>query len=108
MVVGDKQPFIAALITLDPEALPAWLKQHGRDEQTPLVQLAADPAVLHEVEAAVAKANEAVSKAESIRKFTVLPVEWTIEAGQITPSMKIKRNVIAAQFLDEIDKLYVK
>jgi long-chain acyl-CoA synthetase len=108
MVVGDKQPFIAALITLDPEALPAWLKQQGRDEDTPLAQLAADPAVLHEVEAAVAKANEAVSQAESIRKFTVLPVEWTIEAGQITPSMKIKRNVIAAQFLDEIDKLYVK
>jgi len=108
MVVGDKQPFIAALITLDSEALPSWLKLHGRDEQTPLAQLAADPAVLHEVEAAVAKANEAVSKAESIRKFTVLPVEWTIEAGQITPSMKIKRNVISAQFLDEIDKLYTK
>jgi long-chain acyl-CoA synthetase len=108
MVVGDKQPFIAALITLDPEALPPWLEQHGRDKDTPLAQLAADPAVLHEVESAVAKANEAVSKAESIRKFTVLPVEWTIEGGQITPSMKIKRNVISAQYLDEIDKLYAK
>jgi long-chain acyl-CoA synthetase len=108
MVVGDQQPFIAALITLDAEALPAWLKAQGRDEATPLDRLAADPAVLHEVESAVAKANEAVSKAESIRKFTVLPVEWSIEAGQITPSLKIKRNVIAEQFVGEIDKLYAK
>ncbi|HEV2342884.1 MAG TPA: AMP-dependent synthetase/ligase [Actinocrinis sp.] len=106
MVVGDKQPFIAALITLDPEALPTWLEHNGRDRGTPLAQLAGDPAVLQEIEAAVSRANEAVSKAESIRKFTVLPVEWTIDAGQITPSMKIKRNVIADQFAEEIDKLY--
>ncbi len=108
MVVGDKQPFIAALITLDAEALPTWLEHNGRDRATPLAQLASDAAVMREIEAAVARANEAVSKAESIRKFTVLPVEWTIDAGQITPSMKIKRNVIAEQFAEEIDKLYAR
>lgn len=108
MVVGDKQPFIAALVTLDSEALPGWLELHGREKTTPLEQLAGDPAVLHEIEEAVASANLAVSKAESIRKFAVLPVEWTIEGGQITPSMKIKRNVIAQQCAAEIDKLYTK
>jgi len=106
MVVGDKQPFIAALITLDPEALPTWLEHNGRDKDTPLAQAAGDPAVLQEIEAAVARANEAVSKAESIRKFAVLPIEWTMDDGQITPSMKIKRNVIAEQFAEDIDKLY--
>ncbi|HEU5428319.1 MAG TPA: AMP-dependent synthetase/ligase [Actinocrinis sp.] len=108
MVVGDKQPFIAALVTLDSEALPGWLELHGRDKTTPLAQLAGDPAVLHEIEEAVATANQAVSKAESIRKFAVLPVEWTIEGGQITPSMKIKRNVVAQEYADEIEKLYAK
>jgi long-chain acyl-CoA synthetase len=106
MVVGDKQPFIAALITLDSEALPTWLEHNGRDKDTPLAQLSGDPAVLQEIETAIAHANEAVSKAESIRKFSVLPIEWTIEAGQITPSMKIKRNVIAEQFAEDIEKLY--
>ncbi|MBS2964606.1 long-chain fatty acid--CoA ligase [Actinocrinis puniceicyclus] len=108
MVVGDKQPFIAALVTLDAEALPDWLGLHGRDKDTPLEQLAGDPAVLQEIEEAVASANQAVSKAESIRKFVVLPTEWTIEGGQITPSMKIKRNVIAHECAGEIDKLYAK
>ncbi|HZP53503.1 MAG TPA: long-chain fatty acid--CoA ligase, partial [Actinocrinis sp.] len=100
--------FIAALVTLDSEALPGWLELHGRDKSTPLDQLAGDPAVLHEIEEAVAGANQAVSKAESIRKFAVLPIEWTIEGGQITPSMKIKRNVIAQQYAGEIEKLYAK
>jgi long-chain acyl-CoA synthetase len=108
MVVGDKQPFIAALVTLDPEALPGWLELNGRDKDTPLEQLAGDPAVLHEIEEAVAAANQAVSKAESIRKFVVLPLEWTIEGGQITPSMKIKRNVIAQECAGEIERLYAK
>ncbi|HEU5354367.1 MAG TPA: long-chain fatty acid--CoA ligase, partial [Actinocrinis sp.] len=108
MVVGDQQPFIAALVTLDSEALPGWLELHGRDKTTTLEQLSGDPAVLHEIEEAVAAANQAVSKAESIRKFAVLPVEWTIEGGQITPSMKIKRNVVAQEYAGEIEKLYAK
>jgi len=108
MVVGDKQPFIAALITLDPEALPGWLDLHGRPKDTPLAELAGDPAVLHEIEAAVASANEAVSKAESIRKFKVLPVEWTIEGGQLSLKMGIKRHVLVQEHAADIEALYAK
>ncbi|HEV2633956.1 MAG TPA: AMP-dependent synthetase/ligase [Actinocrinis sp.] len=108
MVVGDQQPFIAALVTLDPDALPFWLEQQGRDKATPLEQLAADPAILAEVEVAVGRANKAVSKAESIRKFKVLPTEWTVEGGQITPSLKLKRHVVMEQERAEIDALYAK
>jgi long-chain acyl-CoA synthetase len=108
MVVGDKQPFIGALITLDPEALPGWLELHGRPKDTPLAELAGDPAVLHEIEAAVASANEAVSKAESIRKFKVLPVEWTIEGGQLSLKMGIKRHVLNHEHAADIDALYAK
>lgn len=108
MVVGDQQPFIAALVTLDPEALPFWLKQQGRPEDTPLAQLAADPALLAEVEIAIDRANKAVSKAESIRKFKVLPVEWTVEGGQITPSLKLKRHVVMLEEAEEIAALYAK
>ena len=108
MVVGDKQPFIAALVTLDPEALPGWLELHGRPKDTPLADLAGDPAVLHEIEAAVASANEAVSRAESIRKFKVLPVEWTIEGGQLSLKMGIKRHVLNAEHAADIEALYAK
>jgi long-chain acyl-CoA synthetase len=108
MVVGDRRPFIAALVTLDPEALPGWLERNGRDKDTPLADLAADPAVAAEVQGAVDAANKAVSKAESVRKFTVLPVEWTIDAGQITPSLKVRRGVIAEQFAADIEALYAK
>jgi long-chain acyl-CoA synthetase len=108
MVVGDRRPFIAALVTLDPEALPGWLERNGRDKDTALADLAADPAVTAEVQNAVDSANKAVSKAESVRKFTVLPVEWTIDAGQITPSLKVRRGVIAEQFAADIEALYTK
>ena len=108
MVVGDQKPFIGALITLDPEALPGWLELHGRSKDTPLEELAGDPAVLHEIEAAVASANDAVSKAESIRKFKVLPVEWTVEGGQLSLKMGIKRHVLNREHAADIEALYEK
>jgi len=108
MVVGDQQPFIAALVTLDPEALPGWLQLHGRDESAPLAQLASDPAVLHEIQQAVDSANNAVSKAESIRKFAVLPVEWTVEGGQLSPKMGIKRHVLMVEHATDVEALYAK
>ncbi|MGH3415159.1 MAG: AMP-dependent synthetase/ligase [Actinocrinis sp.] len=108
MVVGDQQPFIAALVTLDPEALPGWLELHGRDKDTPLAMLASDDQVLAEIDAAVAQANQAVSKAESIRKFAVLPVEWTVEGGQLSPKMGIKRHVLMVEHAKDVDGLYAK
>ncbi len=106
MVVGDAQPFIAALVTLDPEAIPAWLKQQGRPEDTQIADLVNDEVLLAEIQGAVDGANKAVSNAEAIKKFTVLPLDWTEEAGQMTPSMKLKRNVVMKDHEAEIFALY--
>lgn len=106
MVVGDAKPFIACLVTLDADSLPAWLKQQGRPAETPITELVDDPALLAEIQAGIDDANKAVSKAESIRKFKVLPIDWTEAEGQITPSLKLKRNVVMAEFADEVESLY--
>ena len=105
MVVGDAQPYIACLVTLDPEALPAWAQQHGKGELTP-EQAADDLDVRAEIQRAVDEANKAVSRAEAIKKFVVLPIEWTEENGVLTPSMKLKRNVVLKEHAAEVDRLY--
>ncbi|HEY6932984.1 MAG TPA: AMP-dependent synthetase/ligase [Marmoricola sp.] len=106
MVVGDGQPFIAALITLDPETLPTWAEQHGK--RGGVDQLLDDPDLRAELDAAVEEANKAVSKAESIRKYAVLPSQWTEEGGQLTPSLKLKRNVVMREHRDDVDALYAR
>ncbi len=104
MVVGDGQPFIAALVTLDPDSVSAWAQAHGKSGRT--ADLVDDPDLRAEIEAAVEDANKAVSKAESIRKFKVLADAWTEEGGQLTPSLKLKRNVVMRECKDEIVGLY--
>jgi long-chain acyl-CoA synthetase len=104
IVVGDGQPFIAALVTLDPDAVSAWAQAHGKSGRT--ADLVDDPDLRAEVEAAVEDANKAVSKAEAIRKFKVLADAWTEEGGQLTPSLKLKRNVVMRECKDEIVGLY--
>ncbi|WP_300676372.1 long-chain fatty acid--CoA ligase [Nocardioides sp.] len=104
IIVGDGEPFIAALITLDTEALPAWAAAH--DKTLDLATLVEDPDVIAEVQKAVDDANKAVSKAESIRKFRILPDAWTEEGGQLTASMKLKRNVVLKEFRDQVEALY--
>ncbi|WP_310963162.1 AMP-dependent synthetase/ligase [Nocardioides terrisoli] len=106
IVVGDGQPFIAALVTVDEEAFEAWARQH--DKSGPLAELVDDPDLRAEIEAAVEDANKAVSKAESIRKFTILPVSWTEEGGQLTPSLKLKRNVVMRECADDVEALYAR
>jgi long-chain acyl-CoA synthetase len=106
LVVGDQQPFIGALVTIDPESLPVWLEQNGRAADTPVADLVDDPALQAEIQGAVDEANKAVSKAESIRKFTVLGTDWTEEGGQITPSLKLKRGVVMKENAEQIDALY--
>lgn len=105
IVVGDGQPFIAALVTLDREAIPLWAEQHGKRNN--IAELVDDPDLQAEIQAAVDDANKAVSKAESIRKFTILVDEWTEEGGQLTPSLKLKRNVVMREFKDDVAALYV-
>jgi long-chain acyl-CoA synthetase len=106
LVVGDQKPFIAALITIDPESYPTWLEKNGRPADTKLADLLEDADLRAEVQTAVDDANKAVSKAESIRKFAILPDDWTEAGGQLTPSLKLKRNVVHKEAADEIDALY--
>jgi long-chain acyl-CoA synthetase len=105
MVVGDAQPYIACLITLDDEALPAWAEQHGKGSLS-LADAAEDPDVLAEIQGAVDEANKAVSRAEAIKKFKILPVDWTEDSGALTPSMKLKRAVVLKEHAAEVDALY--
>ncbi|TYL46136.1 long-chain fatty acid--CoA ligase [Nocardioides sp. BGMRC 2183] len=104
LVVGDGQPFIGALVTIDPEVFEDWAERHGKTGT--VADNVDDPDLRAEIEAAVEDANQAVSKAESIRKFTILAEDWTEEAGQITPSLKLKRNVVMREFRGEITDLY--
>jgi long-chain acyl-CoA synthetase len=106
MVVGDAKPYISALITLDPESLPHWLSQHGKPADTALAEIAKDPELLADIQHAVDDANKAVSKAESVRKFEVLPVEWTIDAGQLTPKQSIRRHVLTVEYAEKIEAMY--
>ncbi|WP_435133240.1 AMP-dependent synthetase/ligase [Actinacidiphila sp. bgisy144] len=105
MVVGDQRPFVAALITLDEEFLPRWAEQHGKTGRTP-AELLDDPDLLAALQHAVDSGNTAVSRAESVRKFRVLPVQFTEQSGHLTPSLKLKRNVVAADFAADIESLY--
>ncbi|OEJ96589.1 AMP-dependent synthetase/ligase [Streptomyces thermolilacinus] len=106
MVVGDGRPFVGALITLDEEFLARWAAEHGKPAGSTAAQLREDPELLAEVQRAVDDGNAAVSKAESVRKFRVLTSQFTEEAGHITPSLKLKRNVVAKDFADEIEAIY--
>ena len=106
IVVGDNQPFIACLVTLDTEALPGWLRAHGRPDDTPIASLTSDPDLVATIQGAVDDANKAVSKAESIKKFTILTVDFTEEGGQLTPTMKVKRGVVMTDFAPEVKALY--
>lgn len=106
MVVGDNKPFIACLVTLDPESVPGWLKLKGRPENTPIVDLTKDPEVIAEIQSAVDEANKAVSHAEAIRKFTIMTDDWTEDNGILTPSLKLKRNEVMGRFGDAVEALY--
>jgi long-chain acyl-CoA synthetase len=108
MVVGDKQPFIGALITIDPEFFPSWKESHGKPASAEVPDLIEDADLLAEIQAVVDEANKSVSKAEAIRKFRVLPVDFTEAGGEMTPSLKLKRNVVATTFSADIDAIYAK
>ncbi|MFE3319914.1 AMP-dependent synthetase/ligase [Nocardia sp. NPDC059195] len=106
MVVGDGQPFIGALITLDPEALPGWKDRNGVAADTAIETLIENPTLVAEVQAAIDETNKKVSKAEAIKKIRILPVDWTQEGGELTPKMSLKRAVVMKQYAGEVDKIY--
>ena len=108
LVVGDNRPFVAALITLDPEALAHWLAVRKLPADTPLADLVEDPRLRADVQKAVDHANEAVSRAESIRAFALIEGEFTEDNGLLTPSLKLKRHVVTAAYAEDIEALYAK
>lgn len=105
VVVGDAQPFISALITLDAEALPGWLKGKGWDPMT-TAEAAQDPRIQGRIQKAIDRANVHVSRAESVRVYRILDEDLTIENGYLTPSLKVKRGRVLADFAPVIDGIY--
>jgi long-chain acyl-CoA synthetase len=106
MCVGDQEPFIAALITIDPDAFEGWKERNGKDAGATVADLTEDPDLVAEVQKAVDDADATVSKAEAIRKFRILPVDFTEDTGELTPTMKVKRKVVAEKFAADIAALY--
>jgi long-chain acyl-CoA synthetase len=103
LVVGDGRAYIAALITLDPEALEFWKRQHGYPADADVRE---DPVLIAEIQGAVDEANKAVSRAESIRRFRILPGDFTEAEGYLTPSLKVRRNVVLKAFAADVDAVY--
>ncbi|MBL1065473.1 long-chain fatty acid--CoA ligase [Streptomyces sp. 7-21] len=105
LVVGDDRPYLTALITLDPDGLEHWRVMTQRTGM-PLDRLLADPDLLRHVQRAVDEANSMVSTPESIRRFRVLPRQFTRESGHLTPSLKLRRNAVLRDYAKEIDEMY--
>jgi long-chain acyl-CoA synthetase len=104
MVVGDRQPYIAALITLDPEALPAWAAERGLAAE--MENLAGEAKVHELIQGVVDAVNADRSRYEQIKRFTILPRDFTMEDDELTPTLKLKRRVVAQHFGEELDELY--
>ena len=105
MVVGDNKPFIAALVTIDPDAIKGWIVANKKEGAT-IANLTKDPDLLSVIQTAIDEANKAVSRAESIRKFTILATDFTIAGGQLTAKLSMKRHVVGQEFAEEIEALF--
>ena len=103
--IGDRRPFVTALVVLDSEVAPAWAREHGI-EFSSIAELAADPRVVAAVQDAVDECNRHVALVEGIRKFTILPVEWTPESNELTPTLKMKRRVVFEKYAPQIEAMY--
>jgi long-chain acyl-CoA synthetase len=105
LAFGDRRPYVVALLTLDGEVAPAWAKAHGVEADS-LAALAAHPAVLAAVGEAVSDANERLARVQQVKHWRLLPVEWTAETEELTPTLKLKRRIVHAKYSDDIDALY--
>jgi long-chain acyl-CoA synthetase len=105
LAYGDRRKYVVALLTLDGEVAPAWAKARGVDSGS-LAELAADPVVLAEVGAAVSDANERLARVQQVKHWRLLPVEWTAETEELTPTLKLRRRIVHAKYADVLDTLY--
>jgi len=108
LVVGDARPFIAALVTIDTDALAHWKQAAGKPAEATVADLREDPDLLAALQSAVDDANKAVSAAEAIKKFRVLTTDFTEESGELTPSLKVKRHIVLKAHDDEVESLYTR
>ena len=106
VVVGEGRPYVGALVTVDEEALPGWLERHNLPSDTKIEDLVENKDLLADIQEGIDSANDTVSRAESIRKFRVLTTDLTEETGHLTPSLKIRRQIVLKDFQDEVEKLY--
>jgi len=106
MVIGDGKPFIGCLVTIDEDAFGPWKAEHGKPDAAGAGDLADDPELRAAVQEAIDGANRAVSRAEGIRVFRILPRDFTEENGELTPSLKVKRAVVEKEYADEIASIY--
>ena len=105
LAYGDRRPYVVALLTLDPEVAPAWARARGIEAGSPAA-LAQNPVVLEEVGQAVAAANQHLARVQQVKRWRLLPVEWTAESDELTPTLKLKRRVVHAKYSDDIEALY--
>jgi long-chain acyl-CoA synthetase len=103
-LIADKRPYATALIALDPDDAATWAKQHGKP--TDIASLSADPEVIADIEAYVAEMNKRLHNQEQVKKFTILPMEWTVDSGEVTPTLKMKRKDVNQKFEAEIESMY--
>jgi long-chain acyl-CoA synthetase len=106
-VIGDRRPYVSALIVLDQDYAPVWARKAGI-VFTSIADLAAHPAVRAEIQKAVDECNRHVSNVEAVRRFTILPVEWTPESEELTPTLKLKRRIVSEKYEREIDEMYTR
>jgi long-chain acyl-CoA synthetase len=104
-VIGDAQPFIAALVTVDEETLPGWAAAHGKEDLS-TEELHRDEDLVAEIQKAVDVANKAVSHAEAVKTFRILPADLSIDGGELTPTLKVKRSVVASNNAALIEEIY--
>jgi len=105
LAYGDRRPYVVALLTLDAEVAPAWAGARGIEAGS-LAELAQNPVLLAEIEEAVTAANQQLARVQQVKRWRLLPVEWTAESEELTPTLKLKRRVVHAKYSDDIDTLY--
>ncbi len=108
LVVGENRPYVAALVTLERDAVEHWLRVRRRPTDTPVAELVDDPDLRADIQASVDYANEGVSRAEAVRRFRIIDGEFTEQNGMLTPSLKVKRAAVARAYTDDIERLYEK
>jgi long-chain acyl-CoA synthetase len=106
LVVGDQKPFIAVLVTIDEEAFPAWKSSHGKPASATVADLTDDADLRADIQNAIVETNKSVSKAEAIKAFRILADDWTVENGYLTPSLKVKRNVVLEDYAADVTAIY--